>query len=133
MGEKRSPMVGKTVTLVQSCSMLWRAKKYPVPWWFLRSGGMNGLFAKLAMTELRARQGVCSGKPVRIIFPLHFRTSLEGHNIPCLDVSISSENPEQPHAGIAFSFGFPSNLDECGSRSPENGRSSSFSRGGIVF
>lgn len=25
-------------------------------------GGMNGLFAKLSMTEVRARQGVCSGK-----------------------------------------------------------------------
>jgi len=24
-------------------------------------GGMNGMFAKLSMTELRARQGVCSG------------------------------------------------------------------------
>lgn len=24
-------------------------------------GGMNGLFAKLSMTEVRARQGVCSG------------------------------------------------------------------------
>ena len=25
-------------------------------------GGMNGMFAKLAVTELRARQGVCSGE-----------------------------------------------------------------------
>jgi len=24
-------------------------------------GGMNGMFAKLSMTELRSRQGVCSG------------------------------------------------------------------------
>lgn len=24
-------------------------------------GGMNGLFAKLSMTEVRARQGVCTG------------------------------------------------------------------------
>ena len=34
---------------------IWRRHLWPI-------GGMNGLFAKLAMTELRARQGVCSAE-----------------------------------------------------------------------
>ena len=29
-------------------------------------GGMNGMFAKLSMTELRSRQGVCSGEQLRL-------------------------------------------------------------------
>ncbi len=31
-------------------------------------GGMNGMFAKLSMTELRSRQGVCSGD-LPLVFP----------------------------------------------------------------
>ena len=52
----------------------YRARRVQVCSWFFERrlwcrhlcpiGGMNGMFAKLSMTELRARQGVCSGETV---------------------------------------------------------------------
>ena len=44
-------------------------------------GGMNGMFAKLSMTELRAHTGICSGDSrwVIVVFAIHLTLNATWH------------------------------------------------------